>query len=604
MDEYSLRLAGVWRWLLTAVLLATTLITLIPAVRHWRERPDPPPRPLRAGWIPPADLTIGAGAMHPFGAALAPDGRRVAFPAARDGRVQLWIQDLSNGEVTDVPGSDRAVLPFWSPDGTGLGFFADGALKAMRLADRRAIDLAAVQLPRGGSWNADDAIVYTNDEDGLSITRWPPATTVSGDGRPQDSRVLTAPDAGAGERGILFPAFAGNGSHLVALVQADQVSRQGLYLVAASDGARTRLTGAAASAVPAAGQLLFANSGSLMRQDLDLDAGRLTGRPELLAVRVGSSPAGQLLATAGGDALLFSEPVVSAQELVWYSREGERTGTIGAAGDYGQVRIAPDGRRVAVTTLEPLLQTLDVVQFDGRALMPSRVSLSIDTDDWPAWSPDGLRVAWVQGGRAVMVRGAGAVLPAETLTRFDDPVRVSSWTPDGSALIVSRPMPGTREDLWLVPVRGGGAPRPLVSTPFADIQGVLSPDGRHVAYASDESGRFEVYVEAVMDRSPGPATRERVSSGGGSDPRWSRDGQELFFRRESEIHVAVPASGRGQNAVATTSIVFRTEVAARSFDVAPDGRRFLLSLPAAAPPPPATLILYWRQPPKVTTTGP
>jgi Tol biopolymer transport system component len=165
-------------------------------------------------------------------------------------------------------------------------------------------------------------------------------------------------------------------------------------------------------------------------------------------------------------------------------------------------------------------------------------------------------------------------------------------------------MPGTREDLWLVPVRGGGQPRPLVSTPFADVQGVVSPDGRHVAYASDESGRFEVYVEAVMDRSPGPATRERVSSGGGSDPRWSRDGQELFFRRESEIHVAVPASGRGQNAVATTSIVFRTEVAARSFDVAPDGRRFLLTLPAAAPPPPATLILYWHQPPKVTTTGP
>jgi Tol biopolymer transport system component len=153
-------------------------------------------------------------------------------------------------------------------------------------------------------------------------------------------------------------------------------------------------------------------------------------------------------------------------------------------------------------------------------------------------------------------------------------------------------MAETREDLWLVPVRSGASPRAVVSSPFSDVQGQVSPDGRWIAYASDESGLLEVYVEALVDRSPGSGTRERVSNGGGSDPRWSRSGRELFFRRGREIHVAMPASGRGQNAAATTSMMFQTEEPARSFDATPDGR-FLLSLPVAAPPPPATLIVHW-----------
>jgi Tol biopolymer transport system component len=234
--------------------------------------------------------------------------------------------------------------------------------------------------------------------------------------------------------------------------------------------------------------------------------------------------------------------------------------------------------------------------FDGTGPVPMRVSLSIDADDTPVWSPDGRRVAWVQAGRAVMVRGAGAVLPAETLVRFTEPVRVASWTPDGSALVVSRSMAATRDDLWLVPVRGG-EPRPLVETPFADVQGVVSPDGRWLAYASDESGVQEVYVEPVRDRSPEPGPRERVTSGGGSDPRWSRSGRDLFFRRGSAIHAATQALGRGQDAMAATSMVVDTESDLRSFDVSPDGRRFLVNVPAGPGLPwVATLVVHWPRP--------
>jgi Tol biopolymer transport system component len=329
----------------------------------------------------------------------------------------------------------------------------------------------------------------------------------------------------------------------------------------------------------------------------------LIGRAQVLGVRVGQSALGQLLAAAAADTLVFSEPIATEHELAWYSRDGERLSRVGSPADFWSARIGPDGRRVAATLLDPLLRTLDVVSFDGRSLMPSRISLSIDADEWPAWSPDGLRVAWVQAGHAVMVRGAGAVLPADTIARFDEYVRVTDWTPEGTSVLVSRASADTREDLWLVPLRKGDAPRQAIATPFADVQGAISPDGRWIAYASDEPGQFEVYVEALRDRSPEPATRERVSSGGGSDPRWSRTGQELFFRRGSEIHVATPAIGRGQNAVAATSMLFKTERPLKSFDVAPDGR-FLLLVPVTTPAPAATLVIHWDQPPKVTTTGP
>jgi eukaryotic-like serine/threonine-protein kinase len=586
VNEYSARPAGRLPWAIAALLGAALVVTAIPAVRHMREQAPPGPLPFRATWTAPPNLVIGSGADYPFGLSVSPDARQLAFAAARDGHVQLHLQDLSRGTLRVIAGTDRAALPFWSGDGGHVAFFADGALKAVDVATGHVAELARVATPRGGAWSASGDLVFTNDEGGLSRVS-AMATPVAG------PAPLTALDRAAGEMAHLFPAFVAGERHLIVFVRAADAVRQGLYLVSLADGTKTRLIGAAASGLAVNDRVIYANDGALVAQRLDLVEARLVGPAVVLGARVGQSPLGQLLASASGDTLVFSEPIPSQQELTWVSRDGERLGTVGTPADFWSLRIAPDGRRIAVTVLEPLLRTLDIVQYDGTSLIPSRLSLSIDADEWPAWSPDGLRVAWVQAGRAVMVRGAGAVLPAETITRFDEPVRVTAWTPDGHDVLVSRTMADTREDLWLVPVRGKGSPRALVATPFADVQGDISPDGRWVAYASDETGTFEIYVEPVQDRSPGPGTRERVSSGGGSDPRWSRDGQELFFRRGSEIHAATPASGRGQNAVAATSMVFKTEVPVRSFDVAPDGRRFLLSLPVAPPAQPATVIVHW-----------
>jgi len=600
VNEYSARFRRCLPWLVAAVSAVLLAVTAVPALRHWREQPPTPSQPIRATWAAPADLTVGSGSEYPFGLAVAPDGRHIAFPAARDGHVQLWLQDLSTGAVTALRGTERAALPFWSADGSRVCFFADGAIKSFAIHDALVREIASVTTARGASLGPGGDLVFTNDEGGLSL--------VSGGGQrglspSQNVRALTTIDRDAGEIAHLFPAFLADGSHLVAFVRAESATRQGLYLIAVADGTRTRLTGSAASGVPAGDRLIYANDGALISQRLDTAARQLVGRVQVLGVRVGQSPLGLLLASAAADTLVFSEPITAQHELVWVSRQGERLGGVGSPADFWSARIAPDGRRVAATILDPLLRTLDVVGFDGRGLMPSRISLSIDADEGPAWSPDGLRVAWVQAGHAVMVRGAGAVLPAETIVRLDENVRVTDWTPDSASVLVSRASLDTRDDLWLVPIRGGGAPRVVVATPFSDVQGAVSPDGRWIAYASDEAGQLEVYVETNRGRSPEPGTRERVSSGGGSDPRWSRTGQELFFRRGSEIHVATPAVGRGQNAVAATSMLFKTERPLKSFDVAPDGR-FLLVLPVMTPAPPATLVIHWDQLPKLAMTGP
>jgi Tol biopolymer transport system component len=581
--EYSARhLRGWLVWI--AVALAFAAVARV-ALEHAREVPPPRPSPVRTTWTMPDTATPGAGPEFPFGLVLAPDGRRALFPSVREGRLQLWMQDLQSGSLSAIPGTEGGTLPFWSPDGARIGFFAGGALRSLELTSGQPHDALEVASPRGASWNArGDLVVAATAEGGLTL-RSPDGAT----------RALTSVDAGAGEIAHLFPTFLPDGNHVLFFVRASQPARQGIWLTPIGGNAsRQRLVGGAASGIVAGDQLVFANDGALVAQALDVEQARLAGRATVLGVSVGQSPLGQLLATAADDVLIYSPPVSTARELVWVTRAGERLGNVGSPTDMWQARIAPDGRRVVATVLEPLLRTLDVVLFDGSSVMPTRVSLSIDTDETPAWSPDGLRVGWVSAGHAVTVRGAGAVLPADTIARFDEAVRVNDWMPDGRGLIVTRTMPDTREDLWLVPTEGNGEPRALIATPFADVQGAISPDGRWMAYASDESGQFDIYVERVQDRYPGPGTRERVSSGGGSDPRWSRDGQELFFRRGSQIHAAMPALGRGQNALAATSMVFDTKVGLRTFDVAPDGRRFLLNLPASsASAGPATLIVSW-----------
>ena len=557
----------------------------VPAIRHMRERPPeppPPPPPLLAAWVPGADLEPGAGSDYPFGLALAADGRRLVYPAAKAGVVTLWLQDLRTGETRALPGTDQAVAPFWSADLTRVGFFAGGQLRVLDLNAGTVSSLADAASPRGATWNAAGDIVFAPAGNGALMKR-----AVDGTIAP-----LTSVNTADGETGHAWPAFLDDGRHVVFLVIANDRSRAGIWIAAVDDPAsRRRLIAADAQPIVTGRSLLVLNDQTLLVQPLDPQTLTPSGRSQPVGLIVGRGPLGQLFATASNDVLMYGAPGTSLRELRWVSRGGDTIGRASEPVDAWDLRLAPDGRRIAITEVDPQLRTLDVFIRDGTQPVGARLSLSTDLDESGVWSPDGLRIAWAGRRRHVMIRGAGAVLPEQTIASFDPPLQVWDWSRDGRSLLIGRTHADTRDDLWIQPPTEGAAAQPYVTTAFNQTFGVFSPDGRRVAYASDESGKFDVYIDAF----PKPGSRLRVTTAGGTEPRWNRDGTELFFRRGSEIHaVALKASGNTLE-VGAMNRLFDAGAAVRSYDVSPDGRRFLINLPASsATRAPITLVHHWR----------
>ena len=582
---------------LIAVLLA------VPAIRHWRERPPeapPPPQPLRAAWVPAEGIEIGAGSDYVFGLALAADGRRLVYPAAKAGVVTLWLHDLRSGETRALPGTEQAAAPFWSADATRVGFFAGGQLRMLDLSSGVAASLADAPSPRGGAWNAAGDIVFAGVAQG-GLTR-----------RHIDGSIVpfTTLDTAAGEMSHAWPAFLGDGRHVVFLVTASDRSRSGIWIASMDDpSARRRLTSAESQPLvplappqalkpsrPQADTLLFLTDQVLLAQTIDVTAGALIGRGTPIGLSVGRGPLGQTFASVSGEVLIFGAPATPLRELRWVSRDGTTIGRASEPVDAWDLRVAPDGRRIAVTEVDPQLRTLDVFIRSGSQPVGLRLSLSTDADESGVWSPDGLRIAWVSRRRSLMIRGAGAVLPEQTIATFDSPIQVWDWSRDGRSLLIGRTGAGTRDDLWIQPPREGEAAEPYVTTAFNQAYGAISPDGRWAAYASDESGKYDIYVDAF----PKPGSRVRVTTAGGTEPRWG-SASELYFRRGSEIHVAtLIAAGDQRSApsapleVAALNRLLDAGAPVRSYDVSTDGR-FLLNLPAQMQTQSAiTLVHHWH----------
>jgi Tol biopolymer transport system component len=571
-------------------------VLAVPATRHWRERPpEPPPvpQPLRAAWVPPDGVEIGAGADYLFGLALAPDGRRLVYPAAKAGVVTLWLHDLRSGETRALPGSEQAAAPFWSADGARLGFFAGGRLRVIDLANGTVSSLGDAPSPRGAAWNAAGDIVFAAAANSGLIKR-----SVDGSIAP-----FTTLDTAASETSHSWPAFLPDGRHIVFLVSAHDRSRAGIWMTSLDDpSARKRLAASESQPLvvapvqalkpsdPQAHALLFLTDQVLVAQSIDVASGGLAGRSTPVGLSVGRGSLGQTFATASDDVLIFGAPASSLRELRWVSREGERIGNASEPTEAWDLRIAPDGRRIAVTEVDPQLRTLDVFIRSGSQPVGTRLSPSTDIDESGVWSPDGLRIAWVSQRRNLMMRGAGAVLPEQTIATFDSPIQVWDWSRDGRSLLIGRTNANTHDDLWIQPPREGEPAQPYATAAFNQSFGVFSPDGQFIAYASDESGKFDIYVDTV----PKASNRVRVTTAGGTEPRWSRDGNGLFFRRGSEIH-AVKMSRQGSSMIVDgIDRLFDAGAAVRSYDVSRDGR-FLLNLPAEMHTQSSiTIVHHWR----------
>jgi Tol biopolymer transport system component len=526
---------------------------------------------------------------------VAPDGRRIAFPAARGGAPELWLRDLATGDARALPATSGALMPFWSHDGQHLGFFAEGRLKVLTLASGQVADLAAAASPRGGAWCPDGSIVFAPDNGGL--VEWRP------DG--VDVRQVTTVDAAKGETAHRFPAVArwpggDERCELVYLVQASEATRAGIWTTSG-----VRLAPSDASVLVVDGWLVYARSNALFAQRLewreqDGDRPTVVGQAQLIGMPVGHGPLGQLFATASPDTIVYASPQPQLRDLRWIDRRDATQATLATQVDAWDLRIAPQGGRVAVTQLDPQLGTLDIWMHHGGRLLPQRISQAIDRDESVVWSPDATRVAWVQSRRSIAMRGAEAQLPEQTLRQFDAPVRLWDWSPDGRTLVIGQTRPGTRDDLFILAASPGAEPAggqpageeaAFAKSPFNEVQADISPDGRWMAFASDESGQLEIYIDSF----PTPGRRARVSTGGGAEPRWPAGTNEIFFRRGRELHV-VTLSVAGDRPQATgTARLLDAGGEIRAYDVAPDGQRFLVNVPApSATGAPTSVVVNWR----------
>jgi len=557
-------------WAAAVTLLLVAGLGLLGVVLRGRNGNATAGRPLRLTILPPA----GTATSGPL--ALSADGRSIAFAAwGEDGVPRLWVRSLEENEARPLSGTDDASLPFWSPDGRSLGFFAQRRLLRVELAGGPPRALADISDSRGGCWTKDDVIVFSpNAGDGLyRIPAEGGAITP-----------VTRLDAQRSESSHRWPTCLPDGKHVVYLALSGERERLSLQAASIDGPLGERLLAADSGAVyTPPGQLLFVRGETLLAQRLDAGRLKLSGEPQALAEGVWRDPDidGLRAFAAAPGIVAYRRGGNELTRLSWFDRDGHEQGGLGDPGVGSVLALSPDGKRLARSVTEPgsTVAGLRLLDLAGQGSM--RLTFNRWNDIYPVWSPDGRRVAFTSDreGRYNLYEKAADGSGEETLLLrselWDFP---EDWSRDGRLLAFTRRDPRTKSDVWVLalPQR---APRVLLKSDADELQPRFSPDGRFIAYVSDESGRSEVYVQTM----PPSTAKWQVSTAGGHLPQWRRDGRELYYLAPNLrlMAVAVTPNAGAFNAVAPREL-FATRIrrsilrGASPYVASPDGQRFLI----------------------------
>ncbi len=578
--------------IVAAVLGITAALLAVPAIRYLRLTPAPAPPEIRTDIVTPAT-------SEPDSFALSPDGRQIVFVASGDGTSRLWLRPLASTTAQPLAGTEGATDLFWSPDSRSIGFFVDGALKRLDLGGGGAVTLAPAPENFGGTWNAAGVILFAPS------ARSPLMRVSAAGGAAQTVTTLKAGQAVQGS-----PFFLPDGHHFLfeALGSAEA---EGIYLGDLDGVAPTLLTNAPSVPVYlSTGWMLWVTGGALVAQRLDVGKAALAGAPVTLA---GGLPAGggvNSVSVSATGLVAYRVGAASQRQLTWFDRSGAARGSVSIPDGIGP-RVAPDGRRMLVT--RPTAHGANLWLLDGERM--SRLTFGVSGDFSPVWSPDGTRIVFESNRSGAfdlyqtLVNGAvGDAQPLLSAGQVKIPGAPTSWSPDGRFLLYTSVDPKTRVELWVLPMVGAHTPSVFLKTPFDESDGVFSPDGRWVAYQSNESGRFEIYVRpfhppgAKESDSASSATQWQVSTAGGIEPMWQPDGKEIDYIDPSGAMMAAPITVSGAGFTAGTPVKrFQTRIVgggenvgrAREYDVAPDGR-FLIDTVSESAAAPITLIQNWN----------
>lgn len=579
--------AGPARWMRTAAVpaAAAALVAIIGvsalALSYWRENPSPT-LPVRFQVTPPGAVSYTATASF---VEVAPDGSRLAMSATTPtGTSAIWVRSLDSLTFEAVAGTERGNQPFWSSDGQSLAFFADGKLKTVPLRGGAVQTVCSMPLQAtGGTWLRGGTILF-------SLIRGPVMRVPATGGTPEAVTVL---DTAREEHTHLFPVFLPDGKRFLYYALSSDPAHSGIYVKSIdSNDARLVVSGGSRFAYASAGYLVYARDGSLVAHPFDLNSATVTGDPVATRDRVDqyAETGNATFSLSPTGVLAHRSSVESANSrLVWIDRAGVQRETVGHEGNYRNPRLSPDGKRVAVEMLDSS-GNRDIYILDVARGVPTRFTFDSGRDASPVWLDGGKRIAW-QGPDRVYVKPSNGAGREEVLQK--EPWIPDDGAPDGSWLLLH---PGQPRQVWQLPLAGPDrTPRPVIEGRSITTHARVSPDGKWVAYASNDSGRFDVWIQGF----PAASGRWQVSTEGGLQPKWRPDGKELFYIAPNGFLMAVPLTlGAGvETAPATALFATSAETTTGSFwhqyDVAPDGNRFLVNTRTDGSAGALTIVTDW-----------
>ena len=523
--------------------------------------------------------------------AISPDSRHIVFSAfhSRAGRRALWHRPIDTGAARMLVGTEDGSGPFWAPDGKSIGFFANGTLKVLPFASNEARVVCDAPPDASGAWITAETILFAPGPTGVvSAVRVDHGTV----------RSVTHLDRSGGDLRHVRPTPLPDGRHFVYLSTRKS---QLVAMLASVDGTSAVPLGTVQSQLVAtpSDHVVFVRHGTLVAQRLDVAAGRLTGDATVLADGLtlpGSSFDGRFSATPQMLVYVKAEQLPPLSELRIFDRTGKVVDTIGDPAGYTGPSLSPDGTRLAVARRESAVPERDIWVFDLLNGNRSRLTLDAGDDLAPRWSADGRWLIFSSDRRGVrdiykrLASGDGA---DELVFASDTHKSVNAWSPDGRFVVYDTGGLGGTADLLALPLTGNHGPITVDAKPGFQLQADISPDGRLVAYASSESGKFEVIVKSF----PEDAGRRQVSTTGGREPVWRGDGRELFFLSDDAVmSVAVHAGETGfeWSVPRTLFKIPNLQRIPRGFTVSADGQRFV-AVVATTPTEPQkfTTVLNW-----------
>jgi Tol biopolymer transport system component len=559
------------------------------AAMLWTKRPAPPAPEMRVEITTPST-------SDPLSVAISPDGQKIVFLATSEGRSRLWLRWLDSGSVRLLEKTEGASFPFWSPDNRSIGFFANGSLKRLDIDSGLVQELAKAPAGRGGTWNSAGAILFAPNVNG-------PIFRVSSAGG--DAVPVTRIDVATSAVGHRSPQFLPDGRHYLYFVIGG--SQYGSVQVGQLDSTETKqlLTNADAGAIYAAGHLFYLRQQTLFAHPFDPVRLEVTGSPVPIAQQIAMGPSiAALSVSAAGTVAYRNGAATGRRQLAWFDRTGKQIERVGESSFFRDPALSSDGSYVALSRQidgNPGIWLVDAKRGVLREFTSGGAFV------FPTWSPDGSRIVFssTQQQRNVLdlfvkpVTGAGR---EELLLETPQMKAPQDWSPDGRFIVFRSVDPKTGNDLLAISL-DDRKPFSIAQTSFDEREGQFSPDGKWVAFVSNESGRYEIYVQAF----PVPGHKISISSTGGVQPRWRRDGKELFYLALDGqlMAVSIQITANGELVGRAPMPLFATNIGGsvqtnnrQQYDVSADGQRFLMNTILEEAAAPITLVLNWHAPAK------